>query len=222
MRKEGVRANDVTYSVLFQSLWHSQEATALMDEAMQRKHGTFARCLTVATVAAASGGSERREEWTLDLHLFSPGAAVAMTLWVLSQLTKRETVGHSPPPARVVFITGWGKSHSSNYQLVGRRRGAVRDAVLALLRICEVPIVQRSTPESPSPRGMGSSPRARSNPGEVEIDMAMMGRWIRGAIECGLVRGWFGLDERFIIDLDDEQIRSVQESSGLRLNGQPG
>ena len=200
MQAEGVKADDVTYSVLLQSLWHSEVATEIMDDAMQRteagsgeshaqtsrqvKEGAFTRCLKVLShsgeakgagggggsvddegatlrVMAEEGAAEAAEQWlgddglgdnsladgeswTVDLHELSPGAAVAMVLWTLSQVAKREVLGTSHPtltpprvdrrgigtpvvpiPRRVAFITGWGR-HASSYQFIGRQRGAVR------------------------------------------------------------------------------------------------
>ena len=112
--------NDVTYSALLQALWDQPEATVLLEEAMGAS-STFRRALRATP---ASG-------WLLDLHTFSPGAAVALALWLLSRLCKLETQGAPLPPA-VRIVTGWGR-HTPSWR---GDRAAVRRAVTAALRVC--------------------------------------------------------------------------------------
>ena len=218
MQREAVRADDVTYSVLLQGLWHSPEAAALMDEAMDRKSSAFARCLRVSTPTHAAG----REVWALDLHLLSPGAAVAMTLWVLSQLAKRHAFGDQPLPSHVRLITGWGKSHKSDYQSIGRRRGAVRAAVLATIRVCDVPTIPvaadiddvQQSGQALEQKGVKPEVAVRpTNRGVIELDAPRLGDWIAGAISSGLIRGWFGKEERLIIGLREEHVTAIQQAA---------
>ena len=108
MKAERVAPDDVTHSVLLQSLWHTDHATVILDEAMlgrARSDGAFARCLSVRALPPSG------LVWELDLHDLSPGAAVAMVLWLLSQLAKLEVSG-TPP------VAGGGRAPSPR---AGRR-----------------------------------------------------------------------------------------------------
>ena len=258
---EGVRANDITYSVLLQSLWDRPVATAILDEAMARTPaGVFPRCLSIevvdeeaprtaaqkvaaeatvggTTVAAQPPPTKDRvytagwqlsssrsssgvdERWTLDLHHLSPGAAVAMALWLLSQLSKRAVTANARLPSSVSIITGWGKSlerrkssaafaddDRRGYRsfldelALGGERSSVRRSVLEALRLCKVPTI---APEENS----GSS-----NPGLVELDTQLLGRWAKAAIASGLIRGYFEVDDRLILGLSEEQARVIERA----------
>ena len=230
MRAEGVRPNDITHSVLLQSLWYTPEAASILDEAMANPAGGFRRCMRVQDTDAP-GVAAAGNAWTLDLHNLSPGAAVAMTVWVLSQLAVL-VVSSKPLPVSVVFITGWGKHHSS-WQYIGRHQGAVRGAVLEAMRVCRVPLTPESDPggrgassvegysdndraargdESAPSSVTGASPTPgaapashRPNPGLVTIELRHFRRWVREAVATGLMRGYFGqsdrLSDRLLIDL---------------------
>jgi len=181
MRREGVRPTAISHSIMLQSLWHqSEHAVEILDEAMVQ-HAAFQRCLRTDP---RSGG------WTLDLHTFSPGAAVALMLWVLSLAIKLHVRGQ-PLPTACTLITGWGK-HSTAPR-GGRERSAVRGAVLEALRICRVPLVA----EQSACHGGLREP----NPGLVEVNMLEFSRWVESAIGSGLIRGYFEDGDRLLIDV---------------------
>jgi pentatricopeptide repeat protein len=224
MRAEGVRADDVTFSVLLQSLWHRPAGVEVLDEAMVRRDGAFARCLQLRK------GKDGLTEWTLDLHELSPGASVAMTLWCLSKVARRVASGASLP-ARVRLITGWGKSDGTGYQSLGRRRGAVRAAVLQALRACDVPIMRDHRQGDPSDKGPAPAalkgkaqsavtPRRSGNPGLVALDCALLSDWSRSAISRGLVRGYFSSkasEDRLIIELGSDRVQLIERASGTGI-----
>ena len=166
MRAEGVAPNDVTYSALLQALWDQPEATVLLEEAMGAS-STFRRALRATP---ASG-------WLLDLHTFSPGAAVALALWLLSRLCKLETQGAPLPPA-VRIVTGWGR-HTPSWR---GDRAAVRRAVTAALRVCGVPTVAAE--------------------GHVEIDVTKLGAWVESAVASGVIRGYFEKEDLWVLDVE--------------------
>ena len=166
MRAEGVAPNDVTYSALLQALWDQPEATVLLEEAMGAS-STFRRALRATP---ASG-------WLLDLHTFSPGAAVALALWLLSRLCKLETQGAPLPPA-VRIVTGWGR-HTPSWR---GDRAAVRRAVTAALRVCGVPTVAAE--------------------GHVEIDVTKLGAWVETAVASGVIRGYFEKEDLWVLDVE--------------------
>ena len=76
------------------------------------------------------------ESWTVDLHELSPGAAVAMVLWTLSQVAKREVLGTSHPtltPPRVDrrgIGLRWCRFHAASP--LSRDGGATRAAISSL------------------------------------------------------------------------------------------
>jgi len=199
MDLEGVAADDVAYSLLLQSLWHRPIATKILDEAMAKvPPGLFPRCLTVAKVG-------RGESWELDLHSLSPGAAVAMVLWVLSQLAKRYFTG-AEMPLSVLLITGWGKSLEArgtfsqaleDLDLDHGFPSSVRLAVLEALRVCDgVPITRTS-----------------ANPGSFQLDMPALERWLEGAVVSGLMYGSFEAKDRFVLSLDDAQADAIDRAA---------
>ena len=221
LKREGVRADDVTYSVLLQSLWHRPAATALLDEAMARPTGVFPRCLTIKRppeggVAAGTldatlfkGG----EHWSLDLHHLSPGAAVAMALWLLSQLAKRAVSPRVELPTRVRIITGWGRSSGGGRGAQGRvidewangrLSSTVRFSVLEALRACHVPLEDAD---------VDAGGTVKTNPGLVEVDTGRLRQWANVAISSGLIRGYFGVEDRLIIQLSETQARAIEMAS---------
>ena len=216
-------------SVMLVSVWGDQSAVepmtssgrAVLDEAMARSDGIFSRCLQVLRLP--SGG----HKWTLDLHNLSPGAAVAMALWMLSQLTKLEVraggradgggdadsaLEAARMPERVVIVTGWGKHHSA-WKFMGEQRGVVRGAVFEALRVCGVPT--RPWPVAADAADEGTT----ENPGMVELDIAAFGGWLKRAIASGLVRGYFARDERLIIGLSPKDVRTIVSASHGRAGG---
>ena len=203
MRLERVRPTSISYSVMLQLLWHrSDEAASILDEAMSLP-GSFQQCLQVvrapaqAAVTRSTGSSMSGTQWTLDLHKFSPGAAVALVLWVVSKIIKLEVSGQ-PLPVYFAIITGWGK-HNDNGPDIGRERGAVRRAVLEAIRICRLPMVHSSgnAPSAVEER----LPSTKANPGLVELDMGRFGQWTDIAIRSGLIRGYFAHGDRLLVDV---------------------
>ena len=241
MAAESIRADDITYSVLLQSLWHTPLATDILDEAIAgRPRSTFGRCLEIKAASASNsrtvnGTGEktpmamrkrkpvptpsfetivREESWIVDLHDLSPGAAVAMVLWVLSQIAKREATGgagicdffgdEAPIPKRVALVTGWGR-HGTSYQFIGRKKGAVRGAVLEALSVCGVPIQEPADAEVDS--------HITANPGLVELDTASLTEWVWTAMAKGLIRGWFDVTDRFVVVLDEKERGRIEAAS---------
>ena len=206
MHMEGVRADEVTHSCLLQLLWRTERASDVLDEAVsQAPEGTLARCLQI-------DGAVQAEKWTLDLHRLSPGAAVAVLLWTLSQFAKAEVCGLAdrPLPVHAVhIITGWGKPRRSSKLQSDRPRGAVRAAVLETLRICRVP-------ESP-PADFASGGTVNINPGAVSVDALALRLWVHQAVASGLIRGYFTREERVIISLTTEQAQRVEAASRFKL-----
>ncbi len=210
MRLEHVRPTAISYSVMLQSLWHrSDEAAAILDEAMALP-GNFQQCMRTSCTPeglAASGAEPARRatrgvdsssfgsHWTLDLHKFSPGAAVALVLWVVSRIIKLEVSGR-PLPLSFEIITGWGK-HGS-WPDIGRERGAVRRAVLEAIHVCGLPVLgEDAQPAGDQPHSTHASP----NPGLVKLDMGRFSQWTQGAIRSGLIRGYFAHGDRLLVDV---------------------
>ncbi|KAL1496662.1 hypothetical protein AB1Y20_014262 [Prymnesium parvum] len=186
MQAEQVDASDVTYSVLLQVLWNQPEAVVILDEAMRRS-GTFSRCL-----------QKSRAGWVLDLHGLSAGAARAMVLWLLSHLVKIKLDGQ-PLPAEVRLITGWGK-HTPRWRKsqIGGGESSLKSAVLALLAAFRVPIEPPAAPTD----GV-STMKDGTNHGEISVKMGLLGAWIDGAINVGIVRGCYERGDLFVISLND-------------------
>jgi len=214
MRMEGVRADEVTYSCLLQLLWRTERANEVLDEAVLRApEGTFARCLQV-------DGTPKVKTWSLDLHDLSPGAAVAVLLWTLSQFAKAEVSGQAdrPLPSHTLhIITGWGKPRRSSKLRTDRPRGAVRAAVLETLCLCGVPMREPSSDPSEPARHRTLS----TNPGAVDVDASALRLWVRQAVASGLIRGYFTREERVIISLTAEQAHRVEAASRSRLPARP-
>ena len=211
MRHEGVVPNDVTYSVLLQVLWDKAAATAILDEAVLRSpSGVFARCLTQQSDSAG------QSSWELDLHRLSPGAAVAMLLWLLSQLAKDAVgagagaaAGGASMPRQVKIITGWGKSQS-RFKFMGKQRCVVRGAVLEALRVCDVPTLPMAHASD------GEDEEVEGNPGLVELDVPKLGAWLRRSIANGLIRGYFSPEDEHdiaIIGLTEDHVAAIVRAS---------
>jgi pentatricopeptide repeat protein len=216
MRLERVRPTSISYSVMLQLLWHrSDEAASILDEAMSLP-GSFQQCLQVVRAPSqtvptrSTGSSQSGALWTLDLHKFSPGAAVALVLWVVSKIIKLEVSGQ-PLPVNFAIITGWGK-HNDNGPDIGRERGAVRRAVLEAVRICSLPMVRSGDAPSAVEERL---PSTKANPGLVELDMGRFSQWTDAAIRSGLIRGYFAHGDRLLVDVSRfaQSILSITNSS---------
>jgi hypothetical protein len=144
------------------------------------------------------------------LHKFSPGAAVALVLWVVSKIIKLEVSGQ-PLPVNFAIITGWGK-HNDNGPDIGRERGAVRRAVLEAVRICSLPMVRSGDAPSAVEERL---PSTKANPGLVELDMGRFSQWTDAAIRSGLIRGYFAHGDRLLVDVSRfaQSILSITNSS---------
>jgi len=181
MAAEGLQPDDVTYSVLLQSLWWRPEATLVLEEAMQRKGpNIFRRCL-------------RRDgsHWKLDLHSLSPGASVALAVWLLSQLVKMVLLESDRPlPARVELVTGRGK-HTPVWRAGQTDTATVRCAVQNVLAALCVPILATE----------GQHDLHYAEAGRVRLDMMHMATWVRHAVASGLVRGCFQSTDVFLLHL---------------------
>lgn len=216
MRLERVRPTSISYSVMLQLLWHrSDEAASILDEAMSLP-GSFQQCLQVVRAPSqtvptrSTGSSQSGALWTLDLHKFSPGAAVALVLWVVSKIIKLEVSGQ-PLPVNFAIITGWGK-HNDNGPDIGRERGAVRRAVLEAVRICSLPMVRSGDAPSAVEERL---PSTKANPGLVELDMGRFSQWTDAAIRSGLIRGYFAHGDRLLVDVSRfaQSILTITNSS---------
>ena len=188
MDEARVAADDVTFSLLLQCLWDREEATALLEEAMT--FSTFGRCLRVV-----KDGS-----WLLDLHRFSPGAAVAMTLWLLSRLCKTALTPFALPP-RVRIVTGWGR-HAPRWR--DSQSQTVRAAVAATLDACGVPIAARTQ-------------QTAQGDGHVDLQMSALQRWVETSIASGLIKGCFEREDLWVLDLPQErknQVVTVARAAG--------
>ena len=188
MDEAHVVADDVTFSLLLQCLWDREEATALLEEAMTLS--TFGRCLRVV-----KDGS-----WLLDLHRFSPGAAVAMTLWLLSRLCKTALTPFALPP-RVRIVTGWGR-HAPRWR--DSQSQTVRAAVSATLDACGVPTTARAQ-------------RPARGDGHVDLQMSALQRWVETSIASGLIKGCFEREDLWVLDLPQQskqQVVTVARAAG--------
>eukprot|EP00965_Chrysotila_dentata_P213160 6187460-Pleurochrysis_carterae.AAC.6 len=87
-------------------------------------------------------------------------------------------------PRSIVIVSGYGK-HGRPWQMVS---GAVRTAVLEMLRLCGVPLLKSNSHES-------------SNPGKVQLDMRQLEGWIDRAILSGLVYGAFETTDLLVLDI---------------------
>lgn len=182
MDAAAVVADDVTFSLLLQCLWDREEATALLEEAMTLS--TFGRCLRVV-----DDGS-----WVLDLHRFSPGAAVAMTLWLLSRLCKTALTPNTLGlPPRVRIVTGWGR-HAPRWR--DSQSQTVRAAVAATLDACGVPTAARAR-------------RPTQGDGHIDLQMSALHRWVETSIASGLIKGCFEREDLWVLDLPQEQKAQV-------------
>ena len=140
--------------------------------------------------------------------------------WPCGSVAALEACGHREwLPSSVSIITGWGKSlerrkSSAAFADDDRRgyrsfldelalcgeRSSVRRSVLEALRLCKVPTI--------APEENGGS----SNPGLVELDTQLLGRWAKAAIASGLIRGYFEVDDRLILGLSEEQARVIERA----------
>ena len=232
MQREGVRADDVTYSVLLQNLWHTPEAAALMEEAWRRS-SAFALPDGLARHGDAARGVGAR---------LPPALAGRSGGDALGALAAREAPRQRQAAARAHQPHHWLGQERQERLPVSRPtawRGARAGA--RLLGACGVPsrsgpaAVERRSASSPrhlrsrcsSSRPLGSGGRVRAAPlcrgcrdagnrGVVEIDTTELGGWIRRAIASGLVRGWFGVEERLIIRLGDEQIAAIERACQVK------
>ena len=80
----------------------------------------------------------------------------------------------------------------------GGGSSTVQRCVREALHVCDVPM------------RAGADGRGGANPGLIELDTALLARWVRWAIGSGLLRGYFAADDRFLIRLDDEQAQRVE------------
>ena len=185
MKAERVAASDVTYSVLLQGLWDSEEAMLILDEAMARP-GTFARCLEVS-----------KSGWLLDLHRLSPGAAIALVLWLLSRLIKLELEA-APLPCAVRLVTGWGK-HTPHWRKETHGGSSLRESVISLLTAYQVPfdVPLARLADLEEAAAVEGSPQQRS--GQLDLRLEALPSWVHKAVESGLVRGCYDRDDLWII-----------------------
>ena len=185
MQAERVVASDITYSVLLQALWDSEEAMLILDEAMGRP-GTFARCLEVSETG-----------WLLDLHRLSPGAAIALVLWLLSRLIKLELEG-TPPPRAVRLVTGWGK-HTAVWRKETHGGSSLREAVISLLTAYKVPfdVPLARLDDLQGAAAVEGSPSQRA--GQLDLRVEAFPGWVQMATETGLVRGCYDRDDLWVL-----------------------